>query len=537
MELRTFTIKSHCVADDETLYANINYALMLSLPVLGQHFPHDITAIFVGSGPSVSNHLNEIRTHQESGLPIVAIKDAHDWLIENGITPDYAVAVDPQEHRFDCFTLKNSKTKYFIASQCHANMFSHLEGAQVYLWHLYVRKDQAVPPHGTPLIAGGTTTGLRAITLFYTLGFRNIELYGFDSCLKDGKLRMNGTEPRPEDKISEIVVNDEYFYCNPGMAAQASEFQNFYQTMPDLTISSHGAGLITAIIKARQKMKPLSISFIHSGNQDMASYRYRAMLPARELYNASINNMDADVLIFCKPNPSEIPALLTAKEKGKRVIVDFCDDHFDRYSHYAKAAKLADAVTAPTKNMADIVKKHTGIYANVIHDPYEMDELTPHCNGDKLLWFGHRSNYYSLDRILRDIAGYPLTVMSNYEGTVPWSLEALKSALTTHDIVLLPATAGYKSPNRALEAIRSGCFVVAEPHPAINDFPGIWIGNIKKGIEWATQNKEQANLKTLEAQSFVTERYSPKTAAYAWSQVILGQNSILEVETATGTDG
>jgi hypothetical protein len=53
--------------------------------------------------------------------------------------------------------------------------------------------------------------------------------------------------------------------------------------------------------------------------------------------------------------------------------------------------------------------------------------------------------------------------------------------------VVIPATAPYKSANRAIEAIRQGCFVVAEPHPALEGFP-IYIGNIKHAIRQRKPN-------------------------------------------------
>ena len=87
------------------------------------------------------------------------------------------------------------------------------------------------------------------------------------------------------------------------------------------------------------------------------------------------------------------------------------------------------------------------------------------------------------------------------------------------DIVILPATVGYKSPNRAIEAVRQGCFVVAEPHPSLEGFPGIWVGDIKEGIEWARQNPKSANELTLKAQAW-TENFAPALVASAWSRLI-----------------
>ncbi len=530
LELRTFTIKTHCVLDDEALYKHISSALERNLPVIGQHYEHDGVSILVASGPSVSTQLEQIKEERLKGRPIVAIKDAHDWLIENGIIPDYAVAIDPK--RWNCFKHKNQKTKYLIASQCPPEMFDHLRDCEVYLWHLYVRKGQSVPPHGTPLIAGGTTTGMRAITLLYTMGYRHFELYGYDSCLKDGVLRVNGDLPK-EGVINEIVVDNKLFYCSPAMTAQANEFQKLFEVMPDLNIESHGEGLITTILEARKKQEPFSVSFIHAWPES-ASYRYRAKIPAEQL-GASINDLSASVWVIAKPDCVTVDQVQGALDQNKKVIIDFCDDHFER-KQYQVLLKMASEVTCSTQNMAERIQK-LGRIAYVIPDPYFMPEQPPHCQGNKILWYGHASNRYSFERVFPSICYYPIRVVSNAPGDVTWKEQDMAGEFARADIVILPATASYKSPNRAIEAIRQGCFVVAEPHPSLMDFPGIYIGNIKEGIEWAIQNLEEANRRTLDAQSYVSRTFTPRIVACAWSQVISGSSYILEAENAIGMTG
>lgn len=248
-------------------------------------------------------------------------------------------------------------------------------------------------------------------------------------------------------------------------------------------------------------------SFVHCGTPEMASYRYRAAIPARELGWGL--NEPAELKILAKPQAHE----LTGK-----FVADFCDDHFDKLPFYRRALSEAVAVTCPTRAMQERIRG-LGRDAFVVPDPYEYPEVLPHCAGDKLLWFGHQTNLYSLQRIFPELAGYPLRVVSNAKGTIPWSFGAMFAEFLYADIVILPATKEYKSPNRAVEAIRQGCFVVAEPHQSLDEFP-IWKGSIKEGIEWARANPQRANEMTREAQRFVSARYSPKTQADAWRMVL-----------------
>lgn len=268
----------------------------------------------------------------------------------------------------------------------------------------------------------------------------------------------------------------------------------------------------------------MKVSFIHRGGEELASYRYRCQIPAREL-GAAINDYDADLLVFAKPIPGEDVLAERAKAKGQTVIVDFCDDHFEHEHYgalYRRMAEIADHVTVPTEAMRvpleEVMHPHWGAMTqcaiDVIPDPYEFEEREPHCAGVKCLWFGHGTNFDSLQRVLPTLYA-PLTVVSNIPLALPWSLETMREEFARADIVLLPATKQTKSPNRAIEAIRQGCFVVAEPHPSINEFPGIWIGNIAEGIQWASQNQSQANEMTRRAQDYIRERFSPRTQAAA----------------------
>lgn len=257
----------------------------------------------------------------------------------------------------------------------------------------------------------------------------------------------------------------------------------------------------------------MKVSFIHGGGYGMASFRYRALAPALAL-GAAINDPAADVLVFAKPASADLGLASQARNFGK-VIVDFCDDHFEQ-PHYGSFAALADAITCPTVEMARLIKQKTGRTATVIPDCYEYEEVAPHCRGDSLVWFGHASNLESL-RALGELKN--LRVISNAKGCIPWSIETVKESLRTADIFVLPATKPYKSPNRALEAIRMGCFIAADSHPALADIP-VWKSGAKAGIAWAIENPEQAREMTRAAQDYIRERYSPRTLAFAWRKLL-----------------
>lgn len=249
MRLFQLEVNSKCIAPDEVLTQHVWQACERGLPEVEAAEPHDGVAVLVGSGPS----LDIERIRKETGT-IVGIKDAHDWLIERGVVPKYALAVDPQESRARCFTPHQDVT-YLVASQCHGAMLDHLAGHDVKLWHLYIGEEARVPP-GKLMIGGGTTSGMRALTLFYVLGYRKFHLHGYDSCLTGLRLRANGTRAKAHDKLVWVRAGrgGRAWLCSPAMAGQAGELDRMYQIMPDITIEAYGEGLIPSIIEERRRL-------------------------------------------------------------------------------------------------------------------------------------------------------------------------------------------------------------------------------------------------------------------------------------------
>lgn len=492
---------------------------------------HDATFVIVGSGTSLPLLVNAIRQERALGRPICAINGAHDFLIEQGIIPDLFLTVDPRPMPQN-FKHVNDSTVYLMASRCHPSSFDLLANRKVVIWHSWSYEKETEQFAGRFAIGGGTTSGLRAINVSYVLGFRRVHLYGLDSCLAQDKItkRFSGEKA---GHIIDVTVGDRTFYCNAAMAQQANEFQELFTVMPDMKVRSFGDGLLTHILSERAKLK--TVSFMHSGGADMASFRYRAAIPAREL-GVGLNDTSADILIFSKPVVNDLHIARTAKDAGKKIVVDFCDDHFD-WDLYQQMPLLADVIVCPTAAMQEIIRKEFGKMAVVIDDPHEFEQETPHCAGTNLLWFGHASNLHSLRRIRDKLTPYDLRIVSNSEGCMPWSLDAMRAHFKWADIFVLPATKDYKSCNRAVEAIRQGCFVVAESHPSLVDIPGIYIGDIDEGIEWAKLHPLTANQRTKEAQKYVAKRFAPKTVASAWRQIIQDLSSTSVPAASAGPTG
>lgn len=213
---------------------------------------HDGTFVVVGSGPSLPNHLDDIRQEREKGRPICSVKGSHDYLCANGIEPDLFLSVEPRDRR-EHLQLANDHTTYLIASRCDPVMFDHLAGKRLLRWHSWSNNENWPELKNKLLIGGGTTSGLRAVTFGYVQGYRNFTLYGMDSCLAADKKtkRFTGEEA---GMVVDRIIGERTFYCNGAMALQADEFQEYYKTMPDIHFDIKGNGLLAAIVQERKRL-------------------------------------------------------------------------------------------------------------------------------------------------------------------------------------------------------------------------------------------------------------------------------------------
>src|SRR5688500_1773561 len=215
-----------------------------------------------------------------------------------------------------------------------------------------------------------------------------------------------------------------------------------------------------------------------------------------------------DALVISKSFDPANEALARAmKARGVRVVVDFCDDHFDHPQlgpHFRNLAALADTVVAATHAMSEAVRAHTGRDSLVITDPVEgprgMPKFAPRLPALRIAWFGHPTNLNGLIGRAAELQAlarrFPVRlavvttpsvevaarVAALAEGAggrvtaelVPWSPEATWQALADCDLAWIPveetAQKSVKSPNRMLEALWAGKPVVAGAMPGYQPF-------------------------------------------------------------------
>lgn len=244
------------------LHANKGYTPLHKHPLFNQIKGANNPIALVGGGPSIKQELDKIREFQASGFPILACGSSHDYLVDQGIIPDYCAVCDPDPITGEYLKRHNEKTQYFVALSCDPCIFELLKDRTVYVWNC--KSDEAAPFVAEEVkdhidIIGGCTVGLRSISIVMCFGYTNIHFWGFDSCMGSGdahhayefetKVEEVGvTYPiRFGDHANNVPEQDgKYYICSGYQLAQAVHFQQFLITYgAAFTPTFHGEGMLT----------------------------------------------------------------------------------------------------------------------------------------------------------------------------------------------------------------------------------------------------------------------------------------------------
>jgi hypothetical protein len=133
----------------------------------------------VAGGPSVKKHLAEISKFKW----IMAAGSSHDYLVSEGIVPNFAISTDSKEETGLYYQNPQKGCCYLIASTAPPSLFDALEGYDVQMWHFH---EQVDPPHykGEQSIAWGCMVGVVCIQMALWLGFQEQHYFGYDCCLE-----------------------------------------------------------------------------------------------------------------------------------------------------------------------------------------------------------------------------------------------------------------------------------------------------------------------------------------------------------------
>jgi hypothetical protein len=245
---------------DESRWENIK-ASVLKYPDIVQEAPaHNRRAIIGCYGPSLQQSWPALlEQSKDPDSDVVSVSGAHDFLLSKGIVPRFHIECDPRPHKADNIAKPHSETEYLLASTCHPKMFEKIEGAKIRLWHTsdgeVARRIVDELKSKAPLVFGGGSVGLRAITVMYRMGYRKLSIFGMDcSFSDDGSLKWAGAHAQKENQkefpLIRVAYNGRIFTTTWILLTYGTDFFDMMNRIldqdPNVEFRVFGDGLLQA---------------------------------------------------------------------------------------------------------------------------------------------------------------------------------------------------------------------------------------------------------------------------------------------------
>ena len=257
-----FFSKMRMNTDEETLFKQIRQNLRSGFQQLPMHEEQpDQKVLVLGGGPSLNDHIDEIREKKAAGAKVVTMNNSYQWAREHDLWPVTQFMIDARPFNSRFVEPVDDKNRYIIADQCHPSVLKNLPKDRTHLMHcnldpksIEIINEEVGPMYETWLpIPGGSSVMMRTLAALQQLGLRDIEIYGFDSCLIDQQhhaYEQKENDIGEDEAVLNFMVGDREFFCLPWMLAQARDFmfaKNILIRKLDITI--HGDGLIKNLLE------------------------------------------------------------------------------------------------------------------------------------------------------------------------------------------------------------------------------------------------------------------------------------------------
>lgn len=211
---------------------------------------HDLVAIMCGGGPSLADNLEKIGAEQIGGGRIFALNGAAQFLVKNGIVPDYQVIMDAQPATVGL--IEPRAANHLFASMADPALFDAVPAT---LWHSIMpgMGTETFPWEGDyALIGGSYTVGNTAMGLVYAMGYRTMECYGYDSSHRDTQSHAYQQPMNDDDPLTTVEFGGKKYLCSLTMRLQAKWFVERAKALrvQGCKINVYGDGLLPAIFNA-----------------------------------------------------------------------------------------------------------------------------------------------------------------------------------------------------------------------------------------------------------------------------------------------
>lgn len=253
---------------DEVLLKNVEInAARDDVPSLQACVYRSPTMVFVAGGPSAADHIEDIRAKAKSPYYEVYCSNATAaWLLEHGVVPKYQVIIDPKPSKAQDVAHRHPDITYLLSLNCDPSVFETVSGLKVFKFLAssggetgkrdvdVARAALTAKNPSLVVLGGGTMMGTRALSLANPLGYRRLEYYGFDGCVRmsdlDKRVQCYAYKKDRGEAIIQVECEDgRYFDSTATFARQADEINYFRKMVSWIDIEIYGGGFIAHMLK------------------------------------------------------------------------------------------------------------------------------------------------------------------------------------------------------------------------------------------------------------------------------------------------
>ena len=207
----------------------------------------------VGAGPSLRKTYYQLKsTYWKYDNNIIAINSAIGYLLDKKVIPKFAMIWDA-DPICEQFAIPHPDITYLIGARCHPKVFERLKDCNVIVWH--AGGDHNISEFLTendimePMVNGGSAGVTRCMYLAAALGYRELHLYGADSCYHKDETHVNGSLVPEKDFMVSIGSDPPLFFrTTPEWCAQINEFRDIYSIFSHpqvgIKIKVYGEGML-----------------------------------------------------------------------------------------------------------------------------------------------------------------------------------------------------------------------------------------------------------------------------------------------------
>lgn len=314
---------------EEVFSSNIRAAVARdNLPWLMPFPVNDKKCVIVAGGPSLGDSEQQIRRFYDGGHTIFAVNNTAAWLIDRGITPHYHVLLDARASnaRFIKFHID---TWYLVASQCAPEVFDAIPYGNTILWHPNIEGIQEfIGDRECALIGGGTTVGLQAMSIAYTMGYRQMHLVGFDSCYRNDAGHAYAQPENDGEPTVDVWLNNRKFKCARWMIRQVEEFRGVLRQLVELdcVVTVGGDGYLQEVVR---DMMRTTLTAVYDLAVSPPTYDFLSFLSQAERFRRDGNHAHLDIVFMPGPvhgfrDDNLPPDVATRESMLHRVCVAAC---------------------------------------------------------------------------------------------------------------------------------------------------------------------------------------------------------------------